>query len=329
VELWRTLCWFVLLAVLPRHALAAASAQSGSIRGVVRDSDFGAPLAAAQVMIVETGQRTSTTDQGNFVFGQVAPGRYTLVFTKDGYTRQVRADIVVSPGQLTDLDVALVGEYTEMEEFVVQDMLQLGAGSEAALLKLRFQSPALMDSIGADLISRAGASDAAAALRYVAGASVADNNSAVIRGLPDRYISSQMNGVVLPTADSDKRAVQLDQFPAPVIESIQVSKTFTPDEPGDASGGAVNVRLKSIPSEGIFQVKGQLGFNTRESATTSSSRIRAAASTSGGSTTAAATCSSITWATTGPAPRARAQQAHHKTTSGRSWPAASARSTTA
>jgi TonB-dependent receptor len=259
--MWRTLCWFILLAVLPRHALAAASAQSGSIRGVLRDSDFGAPLAAAQVMIVETGQRTSTTDQGNFVFSQVAPGRYTLVFTKDGYTRQVRADVVVSPGQLTDLDVALVGEYTEMEEFVVQDMLQIGAGSEAALLKLRFQSPALMDSIGSDLISRAGASDAAAALRYVAGASVADNKSAVIRGLPDRYISSQMNGVVLPTADSDKRAVQLDQFPAPVIESIQVSKTFTPDQQGDASGGAVNVRLKSIPSEGIFQVKGQLGFN--------------------------------------------------------------------
>jgi outer membrane receptor protein involved in Fe transport len=48
-----------------------------------------------------------------------------------------------------------------------------------------------------------------------------------------------------------------------VIESIQVSKTFTPDQQGDASGGAVNVKLKSIPEEGILQVKGQLGYNTQ------------------------------------------------------------------
>jgi hypothetical protein len=85
-----------------------------------------------------------------------------------------------------------------------------------------------MDSIGSDLMSRAGASDAAAALRLVAGASVQDGKYAVIRGLPDRYVSSQMNRVRLPTADENKRAVELDQFPAAAIESIQVSKTFTP-----------------------------------------------------------------------------------------------------
>ena len=95
-----------------------------------------------------------------------------------------RADVVVSAGRLTELEAWLAGEFTEMEEFVVQDILQLGAGSEAALLQLRFESPALMDSISADLMSRAGASDAAAALRLVAGASVQDGKYAVIRGLP-------------------------------------------------------------------------------------------------------------------------------------------------
>ena len=57
--------------------------------------------------------------------------------------------------------MALAGDFTDMEEFVVQDVLQLGTGSEASLLQLRFDSPALMDSVGSDFMNRAGASDAA------------------------------------------------------------------------------------------------------------------------------------------------------------------------
>src|SRR6185436_4646225 len=132
-----------------------------SIRGIVHDKDFDLPLSGAQVQIAETGQKVATTDQGNYVFGPVLPGRYTLVFTKDGYVRQVKSDVIVTSGQLTDVDVSLAGEFTEMEELLVQDVLALGGASEAGLLNLRLQAPSFMDSIGADLMSRAGASDAA------------------------------------------------------------------------------------------------------------------------------------------------------------------------
>ncbi|MCI0675142.1 MAG: TonB-dependent receptor [Phycisphaerales bacterium] len=245
-------------------ALGAFSLQDGGlIRGVVYDKDFDAPLAGAQVTIAETGRTVVTNDEGNFVFGQVAPGEYTLVFSKDGYARQVKAGVIVSAGQLVDADASLTGEVTEMEEFVVQDV-QI-AGTEASLLELRAESPALIDSIGADMMNKAGASDAAAALNLVTGATVQDGKFAVIRGLPDRYVSSQMNGVRLPSADEDKRAVELDQFPAAVIESVQVSKTFTPDQQGDASGGAVNVVLKGIPDQNILQLKGQVSYNSQVS----------------------------------------------------------------
>ena len=85
----------------------------------------------------------------------------------------------------------------------------------------------------------------------------------MVRGLPDRYVSSQMNGVRLPTADADKRAVQLDQFPSELIESIQVSKTFTPDQQGDASGGAVNVVLKGIPDATVLKFSAGTEYNTQ------------------------------------------------------------------
>jgi len=242
---------------------AALYAQPGSLRGLVNDRDYDAPLPGVQVLIVENGQKTATTDQGNFVFLEVPPGRYTLVFSRDGYVRHVRPDVLVTPGALTDVTVSLSGEFTELDEFLVQDVVLSGA-SEAALLRLRLDSTALLDSISADLMSRAGASDAASALRLIAGASVQDGKSAVIRGLPDRYVSSQMNGVRLPTADEDKRAVELDQFPAAVIDSIQVTKTFTPDQQGDASGGAVDVKLKAIPEDPFFvQMSSQVSYNTQ------------------------------------------------------------------
>jgi TonB-dependent receptor len=232
---------------------AAVSAQeSGSLRGSVFDRDFDVPISAAQVVIIETGQRVETNEQGTFVFSQLRPGKYTIVVSRDGYVRQVRADLVVAGGQLTDVSVTLTGDFTDMDEFVVRDPLRLGAEGEPALLDLRLESPAFLNTISADMMSKSGYSDAAGALRLVSGASLQDGKTAVIRGLPDRYVSSQMNGVRLPSADEDRRAVELDQFPSSVISSINVSKTFTPDQLGDASGGAVDVRLRGIPDKPLF-----------------------------------------------------------------------------
>jgi outer membrane receptor protein involved in Fe transport len=244
--------------------VGAVAQQAGSLRGTVYDREFNAPIGEAQVSVVETGQRTSTDAQGVFVFAQLTPGTYTLVVAKDGYVRQVRADLLVTAGQLTDLSIQLAGDFTDLEPFVVSDVLRIGAEGDAALLELRLESPALVNTISSDLMSRAGASDAASALRLVSGASLQDGKTAVIRGLPDRYVSSQMNGVRLPSADEDKRAVELDQFPSEVISSIQVSKTFTPDQQGDASGGAVDVRLRGVPEEPfLFKWKLQTSHNTQ------------------------------------------------------------------
>ncbi|MEN6576817.1 MAG: TonB-dependent receptor [Phycisphaerales bacterium] len=250
---------FVLLCCL---AGASPAQEVGGLRGMVYDKDFDVPLAAAQVLIVETGEKRTTDEQGHYVFEKVAPGTYTVIISKDGYTRQVVANSVVAAGRMTDVDASLAGEFLEMEEFVAQDQ-DLGGGTEIGLLNLRMESPSLMDAISSDLMTRAGASTAADAVRLVAGATVEDGKYAVVRGLPDRYVNSQLNGVRLPTADEDKRAVQLDQFPGALIESIQVSKTFTPDQQGDASGGAVNLVLKGIPDERVLKVKAGAEYNSQ------------------------------------------------------------------
>jgi len=242
-------------------APVALTQEVGGIRGTVYDEEWDIPLPGVQILINETGQTTATNDEGIFSFGEVVPGTYTLVFSKEGFTQRFTPNVVVAGGRMTEINATLPPELTEMEEFVVQD-LELG-GSEIGLLNLRMESPSLLDSISADLMSQAGVSDAASALRLVSGATVEDGKYAVVRGLPDRYVNSQLNAVRLPTADVDKRAVQLDQFPAALVESIQVSKTFTPDQQGDASGGAVNLILKGIPDERVVKAKAGAEYNSQ------------------------------------------------------------------
>jgi len=252
----------VLFVLLP--CVRVAAQQVGAIRGSVADREFGGTVADVDVSLLENGLRTKTDERGAFVLQQVAPGKYTLVFVKDGYMREVRADVLVDAGRITEVDVSLAGDYTDMEPYVVADMLRLSTEGDNALLGLRLDSPALLNTISSDLMSRAGASDAASALRLVSGASLQNGKSAVIRGLPDRYVSSQINGVRVPSSDEDKRAVELDQFPTEVISSINVSKTFTPDQFGDASGGAVDIRLKGVPDEPfLFKWKMQTSHNTQ------------------------------------------------------------------
>ena len=259
----RSFIFIATTAAIVASAQGAPAAQdSGTLRGFITDRDFGGPVAGATVTVVETGAKATTGGEGDFALA-LPPGRYTLIVSKDGFVRQVKADVVVVAGQVANLNSELVGEYEDMDEFVVQE-LELG-GSEAALLTLRLESPQLLDSVGAEILSKAGASDAAAALLLVPGASVQDGKYAVIRGLPDRYVSAQLDGVRLPTSDAERRAVQLDQFPTAVIESVQVSKTFTPDQQGDASGGAINIDLKDIPEESSFEIKAQANFNSQAS----------------------------------------------------------------
>ena len=142
--------------------MGAALIETGTVRGTITDREFGGPVAGATVTIVETGRRVTAETDGSFSIPELAPGRYTLVIAREGFVRQLKSDVVVQDGRLTELDVQLAGEFEDMDEFVVQE-LDL-AGSESALLELRLESPQLLDSIGADMMATAGAGDAAAPL---------------------------------------------------------------------------------------------------------------------------------------------------------------------
>ncbi|MEI6787173.1 MAG: TonB-dependent receptor [bacterium] len=221
----------------------------GGVRGVVSDAEFSSPVAQAKVQVVELNKEQVTSEDGHFIFEGLPPGTYTMTVSKPGYERCVQSAVLVVAGTLADLAIEMKGEFTEMEELTVRDLELTDTASETGLLNLRRNTLSFQDSVSKDMMRRAGASDAAGALKLVVGASVVDGKYATVRGMSDRYVGVALNGMRVPSSDPKKRAVQLDIFPSGTIESMTVSKTFTADLPGDYSGGGVNIRTISIPDK--------------------------------------------------------------------------------
>jgi TonB-dependent receptor len=148
-----------------------------------------------------------------------------------------------------------------MEELVVPG--ELDKASEVGLLTERQEATAVMDMIGQDFIARLGASTAGDALKRVTGTTVVDGKYVSVRGLSDRYVNTLLNGGRLPSTDPDKRSVNVDLFPGSSLESINVIKTFTPDQAGDFTGGSVDLRTRNFPDKPSFGASATVEYNSQ------------------------------------------------------------------
>lgn len=238
------------------------SAQDGgTVLGRVVDSWNETGLSGAAITVRGTTLGTKSTGDGRYQLENVPPGMQILVFSKPGYVRATVADVKVAVGQNSNADARLAPEFYELEPFEV--VVEPFDQQSAELLIDRQQGAALVDAIGSDFFSRAGASNAADIMTKVTGASVVGGKYVFIRGLGDRYSNTTLNGADIPSADPDKKAVQMDIFPSAAIESVVTAKTFTPDRQGSFSGGSVDVRTKSIPEEFFANISLGTSYNTQ------------------------------------------------------------------
>ncbi|QJR80293.1 TonB-dependent receptor [Alteromonas pelagimontana] len=153
------------------------------------------------------------------------------------------------------------GDDAEAIEEVVATGTRL-KGTATAVMEERKNQAFVADIMGAEQISRTGDSDAAAALRRVTGLTLVDGKFIYVRGLGERYSSTQLNGAAVPSPDPTRNVIPLDLFPSAIIESLSVQKAYSPSMPASFGGGNVDIRLKTIPSDFIFSVTGNLGSST-------------------------------------------------------------------
>jgi len=242
------------------QAAATTEAAQGTIAGVVRDAVSGDPIIEAGVEVFESHQKTRTDLDGKYSV-EVAPGTYQVRMFAPLYQGIRLQKVVVQPGKITKADAALKPEGQAAVE-VVEVVAQADKAAEAVQLIERKNSPVVSDNISAETIRKSPGSNAGDIVQRAPAVTVKDSKFIVVRGLNERYTSALLNGSRLPSTDPDRRVVPLDLFPADFLDSLSIIKTYTPDLPGDFSGGLADIRLKSYPDKFSLGLGLSTNFNT-------------------------------------------------------------------
>jgi len=241
---------------LQKTAAAAPASQSGvaGIKGLVVDAKNAQGLAGAVVFLTGSRKAQTVTDlSGRFAFEALKPGNYAVRVELSGFHTAEQSPVAVAPKAMQTVDFVLrSSDVTELARMSVRSSAVASTG--AALLKERQKAVSFTDAIGAQEMSRTGASDAADAMKSVTGATVVGGKYVYIRGLGEQYTLTTLNGSILPSADPDRNAVNMDLFPASVIENITTYKTFTADLPAQFAGGVIDLNTTSYPEKKSFKV---------------------------------------------------------------------------
>lgn len=258
------LCTLVIL--LGFAAPAWAQSGNGQIMGQVLSAETGAPLPGARVQLADGSRSVVAGVEGRFQIDASPGGEVSLQADMLGYAPKTITGIAVSGGGLARVDVLLERQALDVEGFVVT--AQQERGSQVNLLNEQRIATGVVNAISAERISRSPDGDAAAAVKRVSGVSVQDGKYVFVRGLGERYTNSSLNGARIPSADPERKTVPLDLFPSSLLQSVSTSKTFTPDQSGDFSGGSVDIRTPDFPSQRIFSFSASTGFQEGVTGTT-------------------------------------------------------------
>jgi hypothetical protein len=129
---------------------------------------------------------------------------------------------------------------------------------------MKINSAVNFDFISRDAIQKTGDGDASQAVRRVSGVSTV-GSFVTVRGLADRYVVTTINGGRVPTLDPFTNNLRLDLFPTGLLDNIIITKTATPDLPGDWSGAYMSLNTSDYPQRLQVSFTTTLGYNPQSS----------------------------------------------------------------
>ncbi len=232
----------------------------GTLKGVVTSVEDGKPVKGAQIFVRGFNTEAATDAEGRFSVA-LPEGLHDLSVIHASYSTQSKTGLLVKANATSETTIELSPASLELEEFVV--LAPHVSGSVASLVQERRDSSAVSDVLGAQEMSRSGASDAASALQRVTGINIIGGRFVFVRGMGDRYSATLLNGQMIPSPDPERRVIPLDLFPVQVLESVVIQKTFSPDMPAEFGGGMVQLRTRSYPDKFTLNINLQLGLNTQ------------------------------------------------------------------
>lgn len=136
--------------------------------------------------------------------------------------------------------------------------------SQTAAIEAKRNADNVVDIISADAIGRFPDQNLADSLNRLPGLAVERDQGQAryinFRGAPRRYTAIAFDGVDFPGAENG-RIPRLDSFPSVIVSAVEANKAITPDMPGEAVAGFIDLRtFDAFDKEGFgFSLEGGLG----------------------------------------------------------------------
>lgn len=251
---------FLILLAVPALTFtdAAADAGKGSISGTVAAESTGEAVRGALIVVVGPNIEARTNAVGRFTISEVPAGTYEVVFSARGFAEMRRAEILVSAGTVTRIEVLLPLTPNFMERVqVTASKQELSIGDV----------PALASVIDRRQIEARGDLELTQAISNVPGLVVSSLltsfESVMLRGMPrtgNEWTTTLLLVDGVPQTDS-RNSGRVINLPINDTSSIEVVRGPNSALYGrTAIGGTVNVRTAeptADPSVGLDIQVGQ------------------------------------------------------------------------
>ncbi|MET0848030.1 MAG: TonB-dependent receptor [Pseudomonas sp.] len=161
---------------------------------------------------------------------------------------------------LTALAMAIASERLSAAEAVANTEHVEVVGQAASIdqaLKEQRSADSIKSVVHADGMAQLPDENVAEAVQRLPGVSVerdqGEGRFVSVRGLGPDLNSVTINGTLVPSPESERRAVALDVLPSELVQSLSVIKTLTPDMDANSLGGTVDVKsLSAFDHKGLF-----------------------------------------------------------------------------
>jgi len=253
----RLLFLFVLL--LASMTAALGQSTKGIVSGHVVDAT-GAVIQGATVQLSPSGLSTTSDPRGEFILAAVPPGSYTLKVTSAGFSNFSKS-IDVTAGQTVRADVAMAVA-SSSDQVVVS--AESGRDVVQAINE-EISSPNILQVMPATEILALPNANVADAVGRLPGVTVQrDEGEAVyvqVRGLDPRLTNTTIDGVTIPSPESNVRQVLLATIPADMVQSVELNKTLSANQDADGIGGSVNMVTKLAGEKPTIDGISTLGYS--------------------------------------------------------------------
>lgn len=255
-----------ILLITSTATVVRAQVPTGRIAGHVADT-AGAALAAS-LRVLGPGQHGAYADaSGEYTISDMPAGAYRVEIRFPGFTTDT-FDVSVAAGQTTRHNVTMHASTLRLAK--VQVTATGIAETQAYALQEQKTADNIVSVISGDQIRSLPNYNAAEAAQRLPGVAAEEDEGegkyVQIRGTPPDFQHVTIDGADIPgTLATDVRAVKLDDVPADLLGSIEVTKTLTADMDASAIGGSVNLVSKIPEGAPHGYISGTYGYQEQES----------------------------------------------------------------